>query len=67
MATTIETNDDYEAAALRLGELSRASIESVDHAEFEEISAAMMRFEAQRIAPGPGRPLQPPLLEQGEV
>lgn len=50
MAITIETNEQYEAAALRLGELSRAQVESIDHAEFEAISMAMMGFEASRLA-----------------
>lgn len=53
MAVSIETNQDYEAAALRLGELSRADVESIDHIEFEEISAAMMSFEARRLTPTP--------------
>lgn len=50
MALTIETNEQYEAAALRLGELSHASVESLDDAEFEAISAAMMSFEARRLS-----------------
>lgn len=52
MSLVIETNEQYEAAALRLGELSRANVESIDHAEFEAISMAMMGFEASRLALG---------------
>lgn len=50
MTVTIETNEQYEAAALRLGELSRASVETLDDVEFEQLSMAMMGFEARRLS-----------------
>lgn len=67
MAVSIETNEDYEAAALRLGELSRAQIETVDHEEFEQISAAMMSFEARRLSPAPSEPDASHTRETGEA
>ncbi|SIQ58182.1 MULTISPECIES: hypothetical protein [unclassified Bosea (in: a-proteobacteria)] len=67
MAVSIETNEDYEAAALRLGELSREQVETVDHEEFEQISAAMMSFEARRLSPALAAPVGSRPRDTGEA
>lgn len=44
---TIETNEQYEAAAARLAELGDAPEAGVDQDEFLDISAAMVDYETR--------------------